>query len=216
MLILVHKASKSRKKHTQFFDQNGFKNRSNGLKNHQTNSNSKKCMFGQNGVKAPRLMRYVVKHARCSGLTAIYKLKHHTNHIIAYNCYVGVIWWMCDRETHRFSPKRSYRSILIQTHQKFKKWANTNAQKKTGFWSSRYINIYIYHVMYITYILFIINIYCLFIMYLFIHSFIYLFIYVFMGCSFCQLSSLKFKRPHTTQSRTAPPCLCTRIDLLHL
>ena len=48
-------------------------------------------VYGQNGVKAPRLMRYVVKHARCSGLTATYKLKHHTNHIIAYNCYVGVI-----------------------------------------------------------------------------------------------------------------------------
>ena len=31
--------------------------------------------------------------------------------------------------------------------------------------------------MYITYILFIINIYCLFIMYLFIHSFIYLCVY---------------------------------------
>lgn len=37
----------------------------------------------------------------------------------------------------------------------------------------------------------------------------YLFIvYVFIACSFCQLLSLKFKRPHTTQSRTAPPCLC--------
>ena len=75
-------------------------------------------VYGQNGVKAPRLMRNVVKHARCSGSTATYKLKHYTNNIIAYNCYVGVIWWMCDRETHRFSPKRSYRSILIQTHQK--------------------------------------------------------------------------------------------------
>jgi hypothetical protein len=75
-------------------------------------------VYGQNGVKAPRLMRNVVKHARCSGSTATYKLKHYTNNIIAYNCYVGVIWWMRDPEKHRFSPKRSYRSILIQTHQK--------------------------------------------------------------------------------------------------
>jgi hypothetical protein len=39
-------------------------------------------VYEQNGVKAPTLIGYVVKHARCSGLTATYKLKHHTNHII--------------------------------------------------------------------------------------------------------------------------------------
>ena len=46
-----------KKKTHQFFNQN-----QNGLKN--------PSVYGQNGVKAPRLMGYVVKHARCSGLTA--------------------------------------------------------------------------------------------------------------------------------------------------
>ena len=52
----------SRKKTPQFFNQN-----QNGLKN--------PSVYGQNGVKAPRLMGYVVKHARCSGLTATYKIE---------------------------------------------------------------------------------------------------------------------------------------------
>ena len=128
-------------------------NPSNGLKIHQTKLKFQKVyvcdfhiflVYGQNGVKAPRLMRNVVKHARCSGLTATYKLKHYTNNIIAYNCYVGVIliWWMCDRENAQIFHQNA--RIGQFWSKRTKKWANTNAQNKTGFWSSRYIYIYNY------------------------------------------------------------------------
>ena len=119
-----------------FWSKRTQKKPSNGLKHHQSNSNSKKCMFvvfkylqsmGKTGWHLQDWwgMLCCIKRARCSGLTATLKIEASHQSYHQWNCYVGVILSAKRSKSVNFDPnvpkkwckhKRSKKKLIFEGH----------------------------------------------------------------------------------------------------